>query len=206
MALLSFWGCFCPSPPSGGASAFLHPLLHPPFPSFRAPLLSWRCCLLSTQNSLTLCEKPHAIRSHNSCLPPGSTKGKVSLLLLESSPAMKAKHKGTCPETSLPRFFFRLESSQSGSHWSWKWKPTLFFHHNCMLGLADGPTLCKEPLILYVFASNGLNCQWRDGLFHRKQTVTEFWLATFGIHQLQGSLLGKQRIYFLPTFINFQII
>lgn len=120
-----------------------------------------------------------------SCLPSARAKGKVFLFLSETSPAMKAKHEGECPETSLPFVFFcvlvfvllllwfsvRLfKKYQTGAENG----NTIFFHHNCMLRQADGPTLCKDPLILYAFTSNCLHSLWPHWLLCGKQTVTDF--------------------------------
>lgn len=48
---------------------------------------------------------------------------------------------------------------------------TVSFHHTLMLGLVDGSTLCKNPLILYAFASNCLNSQGLNRLLLGKQTI-----------------------------------
>ena len=95
------------------AIAFLnHPFLHPPFASFRAPLLYWRLHLLSTQSSLALYENP-TLSGLKILLALRKNQRKVFLLPSESSPVLKAKHKGICPETGLPCFFFQLNASKS---------------------------------------------------------------------------------------------
>ena len=94
------------------AIAFLHPFLHPPFASFRAPLLYWRLHLLSTQSSLALYENP-TLSGLKILLALRKNQRKVFLLPSESSPVLKAKHKGICPETGLPCFFFQFNASKS---------------------------------------------------------------------------------------------
>lgn len=73
--------------------------------------------------------------------------GKLLLFLSERSAAVKAKHQGKCPETSLPVFLFSvtlLKKYQTGTENG----NTIFFHPNLLLGWADETTLCKGPLIL----------------------------------------------------------
>lgn len=178
-----------------GCYHLLHPCLHPPFPSLRAPLPAFRVQLFSNKAPQP-CERgkgsPRA-RGLKILLALWKDKGKTYLLLSESS---LAKHKGEHPETTLPCFFFPLELQKVLSS-SWKWKRSIFFPHNCMLGLADGPTLCKRPLILYTFASNCLNSRWWNWPRFRKQTITEFWLLSL------SSLKPRDHHWWNREYISF---
>lgn len=94
-------------PSSGGCFSFFPFLFRSPFSSHRPPLLSLRVQLFSKQRSLIVWEEAKSPRYSGlkSCLPSARAKAKVFLFISETSPAVKAKHKGECPEICLPFVF-----------------------------------------------------------------------------------------------------
>lgn len=177
--------------------AFLHPFDNP---HSQAWVFDFWEFDFSRQSSLILCERGKGSPRYLSLkilLPSGRAKEKVFLFLSESSRAVKAKHQGKCPETSLLCFSFPLDASkkyQTGAENG----NTISFHHSRMLELADGPTLCKDPLIVYAFASNRLNSQWWNWqLFPSRPLQNSDWQSLSSINSKDHNGWNREYISFI---------